>query len=299
MSEHRNDDASTLHRRDFLKAAGGGLTVAGLLVTDGEPARAQGAADKARLDRLASCTWPIRQLFKTRGGGGRGNAPLSLRAGSVSAPSPGAPSTPANRDRTTTADMKQRYGEITMLDFPQWTKDNFPGVTRMDLFSGLFGDVTDDSMYITAAEAGGGGAGFNPTSPSGRKYLEQLGNILVKTGTKIQHVSNNAPFGLADYGSPEADARRKAGVEMGKRRLEGFRHLGVVSMRMNSTSALGPQIRPNAITGVGDGYPRNLDIIPLMNAAIESYKEMADYGGNLGVKVTFENHWGLAADPMN
>ena len=36
-----------------------------------------------------------------------------------------------------------------------------------------------------------------------------------------------------------------------------------------------------------------------MNAAIESYKEMADFGGNLGIKVTFENHWGLAADPMN
>ena len=38
---------------------------------------------------------------------------------------------------------------------------------------------------------------------------------------------------------------------------------------------------------------------PLLNAAIESYKEMADYGGNLGIRVTIENHWGLAADPMN
>ena len=26
---------------------------------------------------------------------------------------------------------------------------------------------------------------------------------------------------------------------------------------------------------------------------------MADFGGNLGVKVTIENHWGLAADPQN
>ena len=34
-----------------------------------------------------------------------------------------------------------------MLDFPQFTKDTFPGVTHMDLFSGLFGDVTDDSMF--------------------------------------------------------------------------------------------------------------------------------------------------------
>ena len=26
---------------------------------------------------------------------------------------------------------------------------------------------------------------------------------------------------------------------------------------------------------------------------------MADYGGNLGIRVTLENHWGLAADPIN
>ena len=96
--------------------------------------------------------------------------------------------------------MKQKYGEITMLDFPQWMKQHFPGVTRMDLFSGLFGDVTDDTMFMTAAEGGGGGAGFNPASPSGRRWLDQLAGVLVKTGTKVQHISNNAPFGLADYG---------------------------------------------------------------------------------------------------
>ena len=39
--------------------------------------------------------------------------------------------------------------------------------------------------------------------------------------------------------------------------------------------------------------------MPLLDAAIESYKEMADFGGKLGIKVTIENHWGLAADPMN
>ena len=26
---------------------------------------------------------------------------------------------------------------------------------------------------------------------------------------------------------------------------------------------------------------------------------MSDFGGNLGIKVTIENHWGLAADPQN
>jgi len=286
MSKER-DTSSTVGRREFLKTAGAGIAAAGAM-TAPEPAAAQALAEKARFERIASCTWPIRQLFKTR--------PPAAAAGG--APASAAPAAiPVNRDRTTTAEMKQKYGEITMLDFPQWTKDTFPGVTRMDLFSGLFGDVTDDSMFMTATE--GGEAGFNPASPSGRRWLDRLANTLVKTGTRVQHISNNAPVGLADYGSPEADARRKGGVAMGKRWLEGLAVLRPVSMRMNSPRALGPQIRPNAVPNGGDGYPRNLEIIPLMNAAIESYKEMADFGGSLGIHVTFENHWGLAADPMN
>lgn len=301
-----------MDRRDFLKTTGAGITAAAVVMTPREAAAAQAAAEKARLERLAGCSWPIRSLFKTRqnpnpgGGPGAGAGGNAGGAGAAPAQPPPAqqpaaagPPIAANRDRTTTAEMKQKYGEITMLDFPQFTKDTFPGVTRMDIFSGLFGDVTDEAMFMTAAEGGGGGAGFNPMSPSGRKWLDQLANTLVKTGTKVQHISNNAPFALADFGSPEADARRKAGVAMGKRWLEGCAVLGVRSMRMNSTTALGPQIRPNAIPRSADGYPRNLDLIPLMDAAIESYKEMADFGGNLGIKVTFENHWGLAADPMN
>jgi len=183
--------------------------------------------------------------------------------------------------------MKEKYGEITMLDFPQFTKDTFPGVTHMDIFSGLFGDVTDDSMFA--------GRTFDPMTPSGRKWLDQLANKLVTTGTKVQHISNNAPTNLA---GPDEEAR-KAGVEVAKRWMQGCSVLGVKSMRMNSPQALGPSIRPNAIPRSNDGYPRNLDIIPLLNAAIESYREMADYGGKLGIRVTFENHWGLAADPMN
>ena len=221
MDEYMND-SSKVDRRDFFKAAGAGLATAGVLLTPRDAVLAQSVAEKARLDRIAGCTWPIRQLFKTRQAagqsGGRGAAPGA-------AASPGVPAVPANRDRTTTAEMKQKYGEITMLDFPQWTKDNFPGVTRMDLFSGLFGDVTDDTMFMTATE--GGEAGFNPMSPSGRKWLDQLASVLVKTGTKVQHISNNAPSGLADFGSPEADARRKGGVAMGKRWLEGCAVLGV------------------------------------------------------------------------
>jgi len=294
------------------------------MMTPRERALAQDLADKARFERMAGCSWPIRSLFKTRqsaargGGGGRTGGRAGRAGGAAAAGAAGgatggrrgaaaagspqgqaAPAVPANRDRTSSAEMKQRYGEITMLDFPQFVKDTFPGVRRLDIFSGLFGDVTDDSMFITSAEGGGGGAGFDPMSPSGRRWLDELANTLVRTGTSVQHISNNAPFALADYGSPEADARRKAGVAMAKRWLEGCAVLGVRSMRMNSPQALGPSIRPNAIPRSADGYPRNLDLVPLLDAAIESYKEMADFGGERDILVTFENHWGLAADPMN
>jgi sugar phosphate isomerase/epimerase len=324
--DENSRNASNLPRRDFFKAAGAGFTAAGLLLTPGAEAGAAPPTrwtEKEKLARIASCTWPIRAIFKSRAGAGRGAGAGNPAAGAAGAPGgrgsgagqpptaasgvpagqPAAPSgapaaqpNPAGRGGggqpnanggMTTAELKAKYGEITMLDFPQFTKDTFPGVTHMDLFSGLFGDVTDDSMYQ--------GRGFDPLSPSGRKWLDRLANTCVKTGTKVQHISNNAPTNLA---GPD-DALRKEGVAIAKRWLEGCQVLGVKSMRMNSPQALGPSIRPNAIPRSGDGYPRNLDLIPLMEAAIESYKEMADFGGNLGIKVTFENHWGLAADPMN
>src|SRR5215471_15533636 len=262
-------------RRDFLKGssafaaavASAKLTAAPAAVADTPRAVAvpdQKGDEKDRLRRIASCTWPIRYIFKARG-----------------------QANPANQQ------LKQKYGEITMLDFPQFTKDTFPGVTHMDLFSGLFGDVTDDAMF-TSRQDGRPGT-FNPSSDSGRKWLDKLVVKMVETGTHCQHISNNAPTDLASAD----DALRKAGVETGKKWLDGAKILGAKSVRMNSPQALGPSVRPQAIPRSTDGYPRNVDIMPLMDKAIESYKEMADYGGNLGIRVTLENHWGLAADPMN
>jgi sugar phosphate isomerase/epimerase len=274
----------TFDRRDFLKTTSAGLlsgfAAAPLGAAAANPAEAPKGAkadakadEKDKLLRIASCSYPIRSIFKSRGAG-----------------------SPASQE------LKKKYGEITMLDFPQFTKDTFPGVTHMDIFSGLFGDVTDDSMFVQ--RPGGGGPGtFDPSSPSGRKWLEKLAAKQAATGVKCQHISNNAPTNLA---SPDDDLR-KAGVEVGKKWLDGAAILGAKSVRMNSPQALGPAIRPNALSSQeqvakglrGDGYVRNFEIVPLLDKAIESYKEMADHGGDLGIKVTFENHWGLAADPMN
>jgi sugar phosphate isomerase/epimerase len=118
---------------------------------------------------------------------------------------------------------------------------------------------------------------------------------LAATGTKVQHISNNAPTNLADSDV----ALRKAGVEIGKKWLDGAAIIGAKSVRMNSPSAFGPSIRPSAVRDSATGYPKNDAIVPYLNNAIESYKEMADYGGERGIRVTIENHWGLAADPVN
>src|SRR4029077_8289111 len=171
----------------------------------------------------------------------------------------------------------------------------------MDVFSGLMGDITDDSMF--AQRPGGGPGTFDPSTPSGRKWMEKLRAKQAATGVQTQHISNNAPTNLASAD----DALRKAGVDVGKKWLDGAAIIRAQSVGMNSPQALGPSIRPNALTSQeqvakglrGDGYVRNFEIVPLLDKAIESYKEMADHGGNLGIKVTFENHWGLAADPMN
>ena len=65
------------------------------------------------------------------------------------------------------AAMKKKYGEITLLDFPQFTKDRFPGVTHMDVWSSLFGDVNDDSMYVeTSATLDGTARTFREFDPS-------------------------------------------------------------------------------------------------------------------------------------
>lgn len=300
---------SDLNRRGFLKSAGAGIGSA-LLVSKADAAAAQEQAHQAALERITSNTYPLRQLFKQRAARSA-PAPGSSRRGDFAEDADAIAANPnaaealavaakaraARAHLPTAAEMKAKYGEITLLDFPQFTKDTFPGVTRMDMRSALFGDVTDDSMFFME---NGLPAGFDPLSPSGRKWLDTLANILVKTGTAVQHISNNAPFDLASYGSPEADARRKAGVAMAARWLEGCAVLGIKSMRMNSPQALGPSIRPNAVArGPGDGYPRNIDQVPMLRAAIESYKAMANVGGKLGIRVTIENHWGLAAEPAN
>ncbi len=272
MSDSNQSPLPTLEnpgpRRDFFKSAG--LAVAAGMVAATAKADTRPLTPEEKLDRIASNTYPIRWIFKRREGefGGPGSENI--------------------------AEMKKKYGEITLLDFPQFTKDTFPGVRNMDLWSSLFGDVTDDSMYAPYEFKRGNRSRtfyeFDPSTPSAKKWLDKMANVIATSGVRCHHISNNAP---RDICVVDKEARRK-GVETAKKWLDGAAILGAKTMRVNTG---GPRIAPPAVAT--SGYPRNEEIEVFFANAIESFKEMADHGGKVGVKVTLENHWGLTANPIN
>jgi sugar phosphate isomerase/epimerase len=131
---------------------------------------------------------------------------------------------------------------------------------------------------------------FDPSAISSKRYLETLVSKMVAEGIMATHISNNAPRNLADLN----DELRKEGIRVAKQWLDAAKQIGVKSMRVNTG---GPQIIPASV--MEGGYPRNDEIVPYLKNAIESFRELADYGEKCGVKVTIENHWGLAANPVN
>jgi sugar phosphate isomerase/epimerase len=282
MDPKNLQDGPSAGRRGFLKGAGSAAaslfaastTRAAQSPATPEPITHAGVnrplTDKEKLARIASNSWPIRYIFKTR------STFLTEKA---------------ENDR-----MKKKYGEITMLDFPDFTKKTFPGVYHMDIFSGLFGDMEDDSQYVKTSMIGNNGkthevTEFDPSSSSGKKWLEKMANKQITTGTKCHHISNNAPRDICDLDAE----KRKAGVEVAKKWLDGGAMLGAKSMRVNSG---GPRIAPTPVADPSS-YPKNDEIAKYLTNCIESFKEMADHGEKVGVKVTLENHWGLTANPIN
>jgi hypothetical protein len=187
MSSH-SATRSILDRRNFLRSAGGGLAAGVLLGSTVTQVEAQGGqqatpepithasaframTDKEKVARIASNSYPIRWIFKSHG---------------------------ELVDKDTVTRMKTKYGEITMLDFPAFTKKTFPGVTRMDMWSSLFGDMDDKSQYVTTTITGYDGkprltTEFDPSTASGTRWLEKMANVQAKEGVFCHHISNNAP----------------------------------------------------------------------------------------------------------
>ena len=108
----------------FLKTAGAGVGAAGLALGTAGSAQAAPLTEKEKLARLASNTWPIRYIFKSRTGFGRN---------------------PKNEAAKTEIRARSRCWIS-----PSSPRTHFPGVTHMDLFSGLFGDV-DRRQHVRIA----------------------------------------------------------------------------------------------------------------------------------------------------
>ncbi len=258
-------------RREFLKYATAGAVGVTLPAIPASEIQQKSKKQKVRtraekLKQISSNSYAVNQLFKRR------------TAGQMS-------------ERPETRQLKEKYGEITLLDFPQFTRDTYPGVNTMDLWSSLFGDFTDDTMFTRIERNNQVRPGeFDPSTLSGKQWLDQLVKKMVSASVTAVHISNNAPRNLADLN----EDLRKEGIRVGKVWLDAAKQIGAKSMRVNTG---GPQIIPASV--IDGGYPRNKEIVPYLKNSIESFKELADYGGKAGVKVTIENHWGLAADPVN
>ncbi|HEY8997639.1 MAG TPA: xylose isomerase, partial [Edaphobacter sp.] len=118
MSSYR-PSSNALDRRHFLRGAGGSLAAGALLGVTGAQQRAEaqeakpesivhGSAfrpmtESEKVARIAANSYPIRWIFKNHDNVG---------------------------SKDTVAKMKAKYGEITLLDFPAFTKKTFPGVTK-------------------------------------------------------------------------------------------------------------------------------------------------------------------------
>ena len=260
-------------RRDFLMKAGLGVAAAEALFSDTLSAQSSVArqlTDDEKMSRLAMTCWPQRHLFKSYGRGTPNEETLAMR---------------------------KKYGEITMHDLPKWTKDLFPGVYHLDLWSDVFGDPADTAQYTeTTVERDGKPftmRRWDPSSPASKKWVEKLASIIANEKFVCQHISNNAPQFLAD---PD-DTRRKEGIRVAKMWMDAAAVLGARTMRANTGTAIG-RIMPEA-EDHSTGYPKNEKIVVYLKKCIESFKELADYGATVGVKITIENHWGLCANPMN
>src|SRR4051812_40891416 len=139
-----------IRRRDFFKAAGAGVAAAAHILTPRDLQAIQEAAHNSALDRIASNSYPIRPLFKSRanpnvpprpagdnagnpaatanpdGRGGRGGGGANAEAAAALAENPNAKGPLAvaqaaaaarAASNMTTAEMEEKNGAITMHQF--------------------------------------------------------------------------------------------------------------------------------------------------------------------------------------
>lgn len=284
IKEQLADAQSTaVARRDFLKTAG----AAGLAFTAGPKGVLGQSAPppnpgvpvrpkSERIKQIASCSYAVRQLFK-------------ISWVNVTPEMNEADRARYGKENEESAQLKKKYGEISMLTFPEFTKKMYPGVIAMDVWDQLFGDPDDDSQFF---HQNGRRTRFDPSAVSSKRYLDKLADNCVKTGVYVRHVSNNAPRNLSD----QPEEARLEGIRIAKLWMDAAKQIGARSMRANTG---GPSVipSPKQVVGTMGGHYQNYDVLPYIERCIKSFRELAEYGEKVGVKITIENHWGISSNP--
>ena len=148
----------------------------------------------------------------------------------------------------------------------------------MDLFSGLFGDVDDDSMYVKSTVSYNGSRPHRDRIRSIERLRQEVaGEDGEQDGGHRDEVPSHLEQRPRDICDLDAE-KRKAGVEVAKKWLDGAAMLGAKSMRVNSG---GPRIAPTPVADPSS-YPKNDELAQYLTNCIESFKEMADHGGKVG-----------------
>jgi len=200
------------------------------------------------MSRLAMTCWPQRHLFKTYGRGTPNEETIGLR---------------------------KKYGEITMHDLPKWTKDYFPGIYHLDLWSDVFGDPAESAQYTeTTIERNGKPftmRRWDPSAPASKKWVEKLRRSSRTRSSCASTSPQRAPV-------PGRPRRHEAqGGHPRREAVDGTAAiLGAKTMRANTGTAIG-RIMPEA-EDHSTGYPKNEKIVVFLKKCIDSFRELAEYG---------------------
>ena len=293
MTDHEKNGG--LDRRGFFKTAGAGLSAAGLVLTGNEAAAAAAPAEwseKDKLARIASCSYPIRYIFKSRTGGGRG------AGGRGGAPNPAAGRRPGRRWRRPGQcrhDERADEGEVRRDHHARLPAVHEGHVPRRDPHGSLLGAVRrrDRRQHVPRPAAR-----LRSDEPVGPEVAGQAGREHGDDRRQVPaHLEQRA---VEPGGSPDEALRERAGVddrqEVARRVRRARREVDADELAAGARARASGRTRFRESATATRATSTSSRCSTPRSSRTRRWRTSA---ASSAIKVTFENHWGLAADPMN
>lgn len=155
--------------------------------------------------------------------------------------------------------FRREHDPLKLLDYPRLAVEEFE-INRIELNSPFF-------VYENQSQ--------QATSPIPADYLKQLKAAADAAGVKIVGIAVDGHGNLASVDTAE----RKQAVENHRKWFDICRALGCGAFRTNS-GGKGNQSTPQEI-----------------DAATESFAQLAKWAEQVGITLLMENHWGISVNP--